>query len=33
MLTSPVVQVVYPDDFIRDLKERLEKQKKLRARE
>lgn len=30
---GPVVQVVYPDDFIRDLKERLEKQKKLRARE
>ena len=30
---GPVVQVVYPDDFIRDLKKRLEKQKKLRARE
>ncbi|MBQ4566443.1 MAG: WYL domain-containing protein [Oscillospiraceae bacterium] len=30
---GPVVQVVYPEDFIRDLKERLEKQKKLRARE
>ena len=30
---GPVVQVVYPDDFIRDLKKRLEKKKKLRARE